>query len=91
MDWHLAVKLSPEGVQAIWSEGDSKWSLIASAGGVVAVTGQDPIEVDIATNGAGAPIVKIKDGSESQKGAVQLAMTRRLQMALLVLPFKPHN
>ena len=62
-----------EGVQAIWSDGDSKWSLIASAGGVVAVTGQDPIEVDIATNGAGAPIVKIKDGSESQKGAIQLA------------------
>ena len=62
-----------EGVQAIWSEDDSKWSLIASAGGVTAVTGQDPIEVDVATNGADQPIVKIKDGSESQKGAVKFA------------------
>ena len=61
------------GVQAIWSEADSKWSLISSAGGVTAVTGADPIEVDVVTNGASAPIVKIKDGSESQKGAVQLA------------------
>ena len=68
-----------KGVQAIWSEGDSKWSLIASAGGVVAVTGQDPIEVDIATNGAGAPIVKIKDSTESQKGAVKLATDTQIQ------------
>lgn len=68
-----------KGVQAIWSDGDSKWSLIASAGGVVAVTGQDPIEVDIATNGAGAPIIKIKDGSESQKGAVQLATDTQVE------------
>ena len=62
-----------KGVQAIWSEEDNKWSLIASAGGVTAVTGIDPIEVDISTNGADEPIVKIKDSSESQKGAVQLA------------------
>jgi hypothetical protein len=62
-----------EGVQAIWSADDNKWSLIASAGGVTAVTGEDPIEIDTATNGDSQPIVKIKDGSESQKGAVQFA------------------
>jgi hypothetical protein len=68
-----------KGVQAIWSKDDSKWSLIASAGGVVAVTGADPIEVDIATNGAGAPIVKIKNGSETQKGAVQFANDTQIE------------
>ena len=68
-----------KGVQAIWSEADSEWSLIASAGGVVAVTGQDPIEVDILTNGAGAPIIKIKDGSESQIGAVQFATDTQVE------------
>ena len=68
-----------KGVQAIWSAGDNTWSLIASAGGVVAVTGQDPIEVDIATNGAGAPIVKIKDSTESQKGAVKLATDTQVE------------
>ena len=61
------------GVQAIWSADDNKWSLIASAGGVTAVTGVDPIEIDTATNGDSQPIVKIKDGSESQKGAVKFA------------------
>ena len=75
----ISGKAVTEGVQAIWSEGDSKWSLIASAGGVVAVTGQDPIEVDVATNGAGAPIVKIKDSSESQKGAVKLATDTQIE------------
>lgn len=61
------------GVQAIWSEADASWSLIASASGVAAVTGLDPIEVDIATNGADEPIIKIKDGSEDQKGAIKFA------------------
>jgi len=69
----IAGESVTKGVQAIWSEGDSKWSLIASASGVTAVTGADPIEVDVATNGADQPIVKIKDGSESQKGAVKFA------------------
>ena len=68
-----------KGVQAIWSAGDNKWSLIASAGGVVAVTGQDPIEVDIVTNGAGSPIIKIKDSTESQKGAVKLATDTQVE------------
>ena len=62
-----------KGMQAIWSEDDGEWSLIVSGGGVASVSGQDPIEVDIATNGASDPIIKIKDGSESQKGAVKFA------------------
>ena len=69
-----------KGVQAIWSEADSEWSLIVSGWRCRhLVTGQDPIEVDIATNGASAPIVKIKDGSESQKGAVQLATDTQIE------------
>ena len=62
-----------EGVQAIWSEDNGAWALISSAGGVTAVTGADPIEIDVATNGASEPIIKIKDGTESQKGAVKFA------------------
>jgi hypothetical protein len=62
-----------KGVQAIWSEADSEWSIIVSGGGVATLSGQDPIEVDVATNGASDPIVKIKDGAEDQKGAVEFA------------------
>ena len=62
-----------EGVQAIWSDDDAEWSLISSANGVTVVTGADPIQIDVATNGASEPIVKIKDGTESQKGAVKFA------------------
>ena len=62
-----------KGVQAIWSEADGEWSIIVSGGGVATLSGQDPIEIDTNTNGAADPIVKIKDGSESQKGAVQFA------------------
>ena len=62
-----------EGVQAIWSEDDNKWSLIASAGGVTAVTGTLPIEIDIATNGASQPIVKVKDATDAATGVVRLA------------------
>ena len=62
-----------EGVQAIWSEDDNKWSLIASAGGVTAVTGTLPIEIDIATNGASQPIVKVKDATTAETGVVRLA------------------
>lgn len=62
-----------KGVQAIWSEDDNKWSLIASAGGVTAVTGTLPIEIDIATNGADQPIVKVKDATTAATGVVRLA------------------
>ena len=62
-----------EGVQAIWSSDDNEWSLISSAGGLTALTGADPIEIDVVTNSASEPIVKIKDGTESQKGAIQFA------------------
>ena len=61
------------GVQAIWSEDDSEWSLIASAGGLTEITGTLPITVDVATNGASKPIIGINDGSEAAKGAVQFA------------------
>ena len=68
-----------KGVQAIWSETDSEWSIIVSGGGVATVSGQDPIEVDTATNGASDPIIKIKDSSESQKGAVKLATDTQIE------------
>ena len=42
----------------------------AVAGGVTTITGDDPIEIDTATNGTTAPIVKIKDASPAQKGAI---------------------
>ena len=71
-----------KGVQAIWSEADGEWSLIVSAGGVATLSGQDPIEIDTATNGASDPIVKIKDGSESQKGAVQFATDAQITNGL---------
>ena len=61
------------GVQAIWSEDDSEWSLITSAGGLSEITGTLPITVDVATNGASKPIIGINDGSEAAKGAVQFA------------------
>ena len=62
-----------EGVQAIWSEDGNTWSLIASAGGVTAVTGTLPIEIDIATNGASQPIVKVQDATAAATGVVRLA------------------
>lgn len=62
-----------KGVQAIWSTEDNKWSLIASAGGVTAVTGTLPIEVDTETNGASEPIVSVKDATTSATGVVRLA------------------
>lgn len=69
----ISGEVVTKGVQAIWSDADASWSLISSADGVIAITGADPIEIDVATNGASEPIVKIKDGSESQKGAIKLA------------------
>ena len=68
-----------KGVQAIWSEDDNTWSLIASAGGVTAVTGTLPIEIDIATNGADQPIVKVKDATTAATGVVRLADATAIQ------------
>ena len=62
-----------EGVQAIWSEADSEWSVIAGAGGVVEVFGAAPIEVDNATNGPDQPIIHITDATELAVGVAKLA------------------
>ena len=61
------------GVEAIWSAADSEWAVITSAGGVKAITGVEPIEIDTSTNGASEPIVKVKDATEAKTGVVRLA------------------
>ena len=66
------------GVQAIWSEDDSEWSLIASASGLIEVTGADPI-TDVATNGDSKPIIGTEDATETQKGAVKYATDLQIE------------
>jgi len=61
------------GVQAIWSSDDNEWSLIASASGLIEITGTEPIEIDTSTNGASKPIISVKDATTDATGVVRLA------------------
>ena len=82
-----------KGVQAIWSEADSEWSLIASGWRCCClVTGQDPIEVDIATNGASARrLSRLRTAAKAKRVPSSWPLTRRLKMALPVLQCRHHS